>query len=356
MTAALPLHAALGLDTPLAGLYFDHFKGYTFLATLAADRNGSLQPLIHSVLLNWRSKSLNFMNESLHIWHVRSIIANLRKIAKCIVFESTQCSADTALHVCAWPDKSRIQPSDLGENRRPVDILHPPLVAGDALLHFLFSLELTFIEEWLEKSGIVTGAPQTSVELPTHIREWIDVFKGSLEVGRPHVLEIIEDSKKGISDDAHRLIAPFLSALDSVSPVQALSTADVSFSLTFCSYARDLQNVSVSSLDRHSLTTHWMSLYNSLFSRAWQAKETNLIFNHCPPWHVHHCFRRSDEGQSKRVPFLEEMRPNVAFLMGLPEDCLILPKGEWSELSKHRQEGLKFDFAVTTHYNRLHWD
>ncbi len=34
MTAALPLHAALGLQIPLAGLYLNHFEAETFLATL----------------------------------------------------------------------------------------------------------------------------------------------------------------------------------------------------------------------------------------------------------------------------------------------------------------------------------
>ncbi|KAF9009219.1 hypothetical protein BDZ89DRAFT_534572 [Hymenopellis radicata] len=359
MTAALPLHAALGLETPLAGLYFDQFKGEPFLATLT-DQNGSLQPLIHRIFLNWPYKSLNFMHDPrLHIWHVRSIVSNLREIATRIVSESVQRSADTALRICSWPNKSYMKRPDLVENRRPVDSLHPPLVASDLVLNFLFSLDVTSIEEWLEAAGVVIGAPQTSVELPTHIREWLEVFKGSREVDCARVSSIIEDAKKGIPDDAHSLIEPFLAAyeqssvLASVSPVQSLSTADVSFSLTFCLYARDLRNVSISLLDSHSLTTHWMSLYSSLFSRAWQATETNLILNHCPQWHVHHCFRRSDEGPaSHRVPLLEEMRPNFAFLLGLPEDCLILPKGEWSEWSEHRREALMFDFAVTTHYTQ----
>ncbi|KAF9038856.1 hypothetical protein BDZ89DRAFT_404252 [Hymenopellis radicata] len=288
------------------------------------------------------------MNEpGLHIWHVRSIISNLREIATRIVSESMQCSADTALRICSWPNQSYIEPPDLVENRRPVDSLHPPLVASDPVLNILFSSDVTSIEEWLEASGVVFGAPQTSVKLPTHIRDWLECFKGSREVDWARVLTIIEDTKKGIPDDAHNLIEPFLAAyekssvLTSVSPVQSLSTADVSFSLTFCLYARDLRKVSVSSLDSHSLTTHWISLYSSLFSRAWQAKETNLILHHCPQWHVHHCLRRSD------VPFLGEMRPNFAFLLGLPEDSLILP-----QRPKDRKEALMFDFAVTTHYTQ----
>ncbi|KAF9044504.1 hypothetical protein BDZ89DRAFT_1109104 [Hymenopellis radicata] len=353
MTAALPLHAALGLETPLAALYFDQFKGETFLATLT-DHNGSLQPLMHRIYLDWPQQSLRFMNEpGLHIWHVRSIISSLREIATRIVSESMQCSADTALRICSWPDRSYIKPPDLVENRRLVDSLHPPLVASDIVLNILFSSDVTFIEEWLEASGVVIGAPKTSVELPTHIREWLEFFKGSCEVDWARVLAIIEDTKMGIPDDAHNLIEPFLAAyekssvLASVSPVpspvQSLSTADVSFSLIFCLYARDLRNVSISSLDSHSLTTHWMSLYSSLFSRAWQATETNLILHHCPEWRVHHCLRRSD------VPLLGQMRPNFAFLLGLPEDSLILPRREWPN---DRKEALMFDFAVTTHYTQ----
>ncbi|KAF9023749.1 hypothetical protein BDZ89DRAFT_1114963 [Hymenopellis radicata] len=353
MAAAFPLHAALGLKTPLAGLLINHEKLDALLGTLA-DSYGRMLPRIHNtVLVTGSSGSKNarslILYDPWHIINIRNIIANLHESASSIAAEISALS--DGLRSLDWPTNQTRQDANLEDTRRVIDTTHPSLVVEDVLLDFLFSLPAqTDINDWLEIRGLLVRA-ETSAKLPRDFQHWIQVFEQRTRFGNAYVEEQIEASQRGMPTRAYNLLSLFTESYRKLSisggPPPSANDAtlpfDVRCSVTFCLYARDLRGLFT---DSHSLSIHWTVLYNSLFSRAWRMNDqgVNLVLQHNTSWIIHPNVQiRTREHD---ISHLDELRPNCAFLICLPEEHVILGKhgGSYEDLAH-----LMPDFTVTTY-------
>ncbi|KAF9023188.1 hypothetical protein BDZ89DRAFT_1070050 [Hymenopellis radicata] len=335
MTAALPVHAVLGLETPIAGLLFDQYHVYPFLGMMGED-SGKIVPMMHKIVLDASQpgKTLDLGRESLYVMHIYDIIASLRDSAK----------KYTPVGSLNWPMKASVA---LKKKRREIDISRPAWVVEDMLMDFLVSLKpRATIESWLRTAKIVLRPKQVSMNLPAPLKRWLHVFETRTRFGDAHILAVIEQVKKRLEQNVYDLIPSVLSSYEklpiSIPDPPTLEESplifDLSCSQTLCAQARYLCNLPVN----EASANHWAVLYNSLFSRAWRQREIRLELCHHPQWTVHRSLR--EVGPKIEIPpELEELRPNCAFLVCLPYEQVILQRCELECL-----EHLLPEFAVTT--------
>ncbi|KAF9020897.1 hypothetical protein BDZ89DRAFT_259891 [Hymenopellis radicata] len=329
MTAALHLYAALGLATPLCGIFMNKYAAHLFLGTPKKERGRTL-PIIQEITTNpdMPFDRLDLLHNLLHVLHLRTILSNMRAIAKSIVDELSS-NANTLLESYKWVDSGRDFKQQGIEVRRQIDSTRPPLVVDDVVLRFLFLTERDYIASWLQKANITFLAKEPLREAPIHIRLWMQPFDRRAQLSSPLLSEAIEDSKKVLPGRGHGLVAPFLSSIQSSAcssvsggpetnvDVSSLSS-DILSALTFCMYARDI------SQGPEALTTHWVALYNSLFSRAWRSFEAKAVLPRWyPQWNVHRSLRDPGPGFENN---LQEIHPNFAFIFCLHNERAIMSK------------------------------
>ncbi len=176
----------------------------------------------------------------------------------------------------------------------------PPLVADDAVLRcvdqtlasnnasnlswnrFIFRSSKDDIQLWLRTSNISIQSATTSQQLPAHIGLWLHLFDGTTKIDKSFLTEHADDIKKGLPDHAHHLLAEFQSACASdefmgTTADYSFLSSDVGFSLLFCSYAQQLHDMPADPTNNHLRITHWMALYNCLFSRVWRSREVTEL-------------------------------------------------------------------------------
>ncbi|KAF9017357.1 hypothetical protein BDZ89DRAFT_1117692 [Hymenopellis radicata] len=330
IAAALPMHTVLGLRTPIYGLFIDRYTADYCAGTLA-EVNGIKMPAIHDIVIH-PGQRVDFYNERLQVLHLRNIIANLGESASSILDEiRNHPSADLRRYIeCPGQETFRCAP-----NRRVIDTKHPPLVAEDETLQYIFSLDLNAVMPWLSHAEISVDSENsnTTVERPKEIRDWMSSFAERELVAS--IREVVEDSMKGMSERARDLVPEFLSRYPysstsretplADSALKASLGFDVRASLTVCSHASDIHNTPASGLNPHSVSTHWSTIYDSLFLCAKQQyEEALIIFESYPQWNLHRNLRTISSATGR--PLLDEIRPSCTLSYRLQKGHVIMQK------------------------------
>ncbi|KAF9023191.1 hypothetical protein BDZ89DRAFT_174577 [Hymenopellis radicata] len=208
MTAALPVHAVLGLETPIVGLLFDQYHVYTFLGMMGED-SGKIVPMMHKIVLDASQpgKTLDLGRGSLYVMHIYDIIASLRDSAKNVRRElSSSQMGDTPVGSLNWPMKASVAL----KKRRAIDISRPAWVVEDMLMNFLVSLKpRATIESWLRTAKIVLRPKQVSMNLPAPLKRWLHVFETRTRFRDAHILAVIEQVKKRLEQNVYDLIPSY---------------------------------------------------------------------------------------------------------------------------------------------------
>ncbi|KAF8906629.1 hypothetical protein CPB85DRAFT_1563380 [Mucidula mucida] len=123
----------------------------------------------------------------------------------------------------------------------------------------------------------------------------------------------------------------------------SILSSDVTFSLLFCSYARQLHDMPADPTNNHLHITHWMALYNCVFSRAWRSREVSeLLVRYYPHWTVHRRLREVDALRSDVIN-LTEICPHSAFVFALKDHAIFRGVPRTAEITRVLPE-----FSVAT--------
>ncbi|KAF9017356.1 hypothetical protein BDZ89DRAFT_1074852 [Hymenopellis radicata] len=330
IAAALPMHKVLGLRTPIYGLFIDRYTADSCAGTLA-EVNGITMPAIHDIVIH-PGQRVDFFHRSLHVLHLRNIIANLGESARSILEDNKNDTFTDLRPYIEFQDQENFRcPS----NRRVIDTKRPPLVVEDDALQSIFSLDLDDVTRWLSRGHIsVTEKNETTVELPKEIRDWMCLFAEPERFPDAWIREVVADSIKGLSDRAQDLVPTFLSRYPYSSTsrdtllsdsLKASLSCDVWASLTVCSHASDLHKAPANGLNPHSASSHWSTIYDSLFLRAKQKSQNPcILFDTYPQWNPHRNLRSFSNGTEKHL--LDEIRPSCAYSYQVGEDHIIMRK------------------------------
>ncbi|KAF8906626.1 hypothetical protein CPB85DRAFT_1313456 [Mucidula mucida] len=306
MTAALPLYSHYGVDTLMGTVGDSPAEGRT--------------PYIHRAVINDKAnyqKEFDLFSEARDLLHLRTIISKIYASAKSISaeLEKSQTKALYLLRLAAE--------SSFTNPRRLIDVTRPPLVVDDGVLRFLFDSSEDEIRLWLQTADIVIESVTTSAQLPAHFKLWLCLFDEE-PLYQSILQEGADDIKKGLPDRAHDLLIELQNACTSgvpsgTSAYHAYIRSDVTFSLLFCSYARDLCAMPEDPMNNHSRLTHWMAFYNCLFSKAYRSSlSENLLVRYYPHWTVHRLLRKDEDLQSDGIG-LTEIRPHFALVFELED-------------------------------------
>ncbi|KAF8875822.1 hypothetical protein CPB85DRAFT_1443977 [Mucidula mucida] len=327
MTAALPLYSVLGIEAPLCGLFLKHYGVDTLMGIVGDSPAEGRTPYIHKAVINEKAnyqKEFDLFSEARDLLHLRTIISKIYASAKSISAELEK-SQTKALLPCDWADEvlRLAAESSFTNPRRLIDVTRPPSVVDDEVLRFLFDSSEDEIRLWLQTADIVIESVTTSTQLPAHIKLWLCLFEEE-PLYQSILQEGADDIKKGLPDRAHDLLSELQNACTSgvpsgTSAYHAYIRSDVTFSLLFCSYARDLCAMPEDPMNNHSRLTHWMAFYNCLFSKAYRSSlSENLLVRYYPHWTVHRLLRKDEDLQSDGIG-LTEIRPHFALVFELED-------------------------------------
>ncbi|KAF8996686.1 hypothetical protein BDZ89DRAFT_1171483 [Hymenopellis radicata] len=331
IASALPMHSVLGLRTPIYGVFIHRYTA-EFCAGTLAEVYGVEMPTIDGIAIKPKGH-FDLIRERLHILHLRNIIANLGGSASSILDEiSNDRSSGLRPNIC--PSQETIR---CAANRRVIDTKHPPLVVDDDTLRYLFSCDVDDARRWLSRAEISVAGEnsQTTVETPEEIRDWMCLFAEPERFPDAWIREVVADSIKGLSDRAQDLVPKFLSRYPYSStsrdtPLSDSLKASMSFdfraSLTVCSHASDLHNIPASGLNPHSASSHWSTIYDSLFMRAIQnSLEPLIYFETYPQWNLHRNLCSFNK-ETEPTLLLEEIRPSCSFSFEVNQGHVIMQK------------------------------
>ncbi|KAF8909085.1 hypothetical protein CPB85DRAFT_1308351 [Mucidula mucida] len=328
MTAALALYDALGIRTPVFGLFAGTVYEFSLFAGVIEDG----EPMIRQVHIAEYYESVFDVSNSIQMMHLYVLLGNLQALSAKVSLHLTALldnkEADLSPLLYEWP--TTVPPT---ERRRFIDSARPPLIVDDPLLQFLFVSSTRRIADWLRRGRMTLVArPALIASLPSHVRDWLDLCTATNPVSFAVVRDAVEDSKKGMSRRVQALADTFWSAHgtdvigrgapdapDSDQTQLGYISDNLLYSLSACARALDLLH---SPLTRgHTLTNNWLTLYRTLFTEAARCCDVLILrYNHA--WAVHRHLRLEPSTLDELDTLnLDVIRPDMAFLMYLKSIC-----------------------------------
>ncbi|KAF8909095.1 hypothetical protein CPB85DRAFT_1308397 [Mucidula mucida] len=311
MTAALALYDSLGIRTPIFGLFVEAV--FEFSLFVGVFEYG--EPVIHQVRIA-DYMSIFKVTNSIQMLHLYTVLANLQTLSTKVSLHVRGLLNVTEADLCPLQHEWSTRGEPV-ENRRVIDRAHPPLIAVDPLLQFLFARSVPQIVKWLQRGGItLPSRPASMATLPVHVQEWLCFFKTASPVSSTVVQGAVEYCKRGLPPRTHALVDSFWSAHSAYLMDRGARTtpdddegrleyiaANLLYSISACARAQDLVRSPANK-------GHWLTLYRTLITDA-PIEESKLRYNH--QWAVHRCLR---------LP----VRPEMAFF--IPVNSLFYRRGE----------------------------
>ncbi|KAF8909082.1 hypothetical protein CPB85DRAFT_1308341 [Mucidula mucida] len=328
MTAALALYDALGIRTPVFGLFTGTVYEFSLFAGVIEDG----EPMIREVHIAKYYRSVFDVSNSIQLMHLYALLGNLQTLSAKVSLHLTALldgkEADLSPLLYEWP--TTVPPT---ERRRVIDSARPPLVVDDPLLQFLFVSSTPRIADWLRRGRLTLVArPALIASLPSHVRDWLHLCTATNPVSFAVVRDAVEDSKKGMSRRVQALADTFWSAHgtdvigrgapdapDGDQTQLRYISDNLLYSLSACARALDLLH---SPLTRgHTLTNNWLTLYRTLFTEAARCCDVLILrYNHA--WAVHRRLRLEPSTLDELDTLnLDVIRPEMAFVMPVESIC-----------------------------------
>ncbi|KAF8907477.1 hypothetical protein CPB85DRAFT_1311295 [Mucidula mucida] len=144
-------------------------------------------------------------------------------------------------------------------------------------MDFLTSMESPdTIKSWLRAAQVILRPSQEISDLPVPVKEWLHAFEARARFGDAHVSAVVEEAKERLLQNVYEPIIPmvlpsYLKLPSSIPDPPTDIESPLMFAL-FCSQNLCAQARHLSSMRVEGSTNHWAVLYNSLFSRAWRAR------------------------------------------------------------------------------------